>query len=145
MQEDDGLPARPKEAGRTAELLDAGLRLEETIEALRAGFDTLQADSGEITEKIMGDLAGIRAEQMYLARRIDRLGAELRVEIRKELARTTGAGTQSGPDPSRRPLRGILGRALLALLLVSGLAFAWLAGVPASLDLPEGLLEWLPE
>ena len=78
-----------------ADLFDTARWLEQRLGEVRNTLGEMTGDSGEITQQILGDLAGIRAEQIHLARRLD----ELRGEIRAELRRTRVAA-----EPDLRPV-----------------------------------------
>lgn len=113
-------------------------RLEDRLEGMTR-------ESGELTEAILGDLSGIRAEQMHLARRIELLSTELRTDIRKELTRASGAEMVQDTAPrSGRSIWGLIGL-LFVILLTVLLALLGLAITPNSFGLSDWLLDWLPQ
>jgi len=144
-QPDDAPLDRTSAAVTKADLFDTAQWLDRRVGSVRTELSEMAAGSGEITERIMGDLAGIRAEQMHLARRLDMLGAELRMDIRKEL-RSTG---------EERVADGSSGASRLARVLMGFLVMVTLAGILAVLTLvllpvlglqdvlPQGWTTWL--
>ena len=133
MTEPDDAPLnRTDERVTKADLFDAAQWLDRRIAAVRDDFAGLQAGSGDITDRIMGDLAGIRAEQMHLSRQLEMLASELKLDIRKEL-RTAGEADRTAERASGA---GRWAGALMGLLTV-----IFLAGVLALVTfvLPPGL------
>lgn len=143
MTEPDDAPLdRTGEAVTKADLFDTAQWLDRRIGVVRDELSDMAAGSGDVTSRIMSDLAGIRAEQMHLARRLDMLGAELRMDIRKELRNAdweaTVPATRSGAG------RGAL---VLMSLLIATFLLAILTFLPAllpALGLDDRMLDWLP-
>ena len=115
MTEPDNVPLdRTDEMATKADLFDAAHWLDRRIAAVRDDFAGMQAGSGDITGRIMGDLAGIRAEQMHLSRQLEMLASELKLDIRKEL-RT--AGEADGAGHTSRWTSVLMGLVILMLLV----------------------------
>ena len=67
----------------------AGDPVAESITRIEARLARLENDSGKMTVLIMGDLAGIRADLLYLHDRIDAIPGMVRNSIREEIALAT--------------------------------------------------------
>ena len=136
---DDAPLDRTDERATKADLFDTAQWLGLRLGAVRDEVNALNADSTDITDRIMGDLAGLRSEQIHLARRLETLSAELRVDIRKEL-RNAGAA-EAGPGAHDRAGRraGALMTILIVTFLLAMLMFLGLALLPAF-----GLVDWIP-
>ena len=137
---DDAPLDRTGAAVTQADLFDTAQWLDRRVGAVRDDVSQMAAGSGDITERIMGDLAGIRSEQIHLARRLDMLGAELRLDIRKELRRSDAAEA-SPVAPTRSGHRaGAWFGFFAGMILVAMLALLALVLLPVF-----GLVDWLPE
>ena len=104
---DDAPLDRTGETITKADLFDTAHWLGRRLDTVQDQVSRMAGDSGDITQRIMGDLAGIRAEQIHLARRIEALRSEMRTDLRAELQKPqeTSAPDREGRKVARRPGR----------------------------------------
>ena len=141
MTEPDDAPLDRTDEGVTkADLFDTAQWLDRRVAVVRDNVSQMAAGSGDITERIMGDLAGIRSEQIHLARRLDMLSAELRLDIRKELRRASEDKATLETPYSAGRRAGVLMTGLIVMFLMAMVILPGLALLPAL-----GLGEWLPD
>ena len=142
---DDAPVDRTDAAATKADLFDTAYWLDQRLDDVRKAMADMTGDSGKITQQILGDLAGIRAEQIHLARRLDQMRVELRHDLRRELRQ---ASTAPAPAPARRragrwgPILVSVVPVLLILLFVSAWPEPVRTLLPAG-DLWAGMISWL--
>ena len=137
---DDAPFDRTGEAVMKADLFDTAQWLDRRIGAVRDDLAGMQAGSGDITDRIMGDLAGIRSEQIHLSRQMDMLASELKLGIRKELRSAGEVERRTDRSPGAGRWAGALMGFLIVTFLATMLVLLGLALLPA-----PGLDDWLPE